>query len=104
MNFVNTILQRAAACFVLLLCVIIFNFLLIHLAPGDAVQIIVGEMGGATPEIIDQIKHEYGLDKSLPAQIVTYFRKIMRGDLGYSFYFNQPVSTIILDRLPATLL
>ena len=88
----------------LLLCVIIFNFLLIHLAPGDAVQIIVGEMGGATPEIIDQIKHEYGLDKSLPAQIVTYFRKIMRGDLGYSFYFNQPVSTIILDRLPATLL
>ncbi len=88
----------------LLLAVVVLNFLLIQTAPGDPAQVIGGEMGGASPEVLAQIRAQYGLDRSLPEQLFTYLGKVAHGDLGYSFYFNQPVTTLILDRLPATML
>jgi len=88
----------------LLLAVVVLNFLLIQAAPGDPAQVIAGEMGGASPEIMAEIRTRYGLDRSLPEQLATYVGKVVRGDLGYSFYFNEPVSRLILGRLPATAL
>lgn len=88
----------------LLLAVVVLNFLLIKAAPGDPAQVIAGEMGGASPEILAEIRSRYGLDRSLVEQLLTYLGKAIRGDLGYSFYFNEPVTTLILARLPATLL
>ena len=53
----------------LLLAVIVLNFTLIHSAPGDPAEVIAGEMGGATAEMLESIRHRYGLDKPLYEQI-----------------------------------
>jgi peptide/nickel transport system permease protein len=80
------------------------NFILIHSAPGDPAEVIAGEMGGATQEMMDEIRARYGLDKPLSHQIVIYVKKIVTGDLGYSYFFNQPVSDLIFRRIPPTVL
>ena len=98
------ILRQIANAVLLLLAVVVLNFLLIQAAAGDPAQVIAGEMGGASPEILAQIRKLYGLDRSVAEQLATYVGKVARGDLGYSFYFNEPVATLILGRLPATLL
>lgn len=66
-------------------------------------QVIAGEMGGASPEVIAALRAKYGLDHSLLEQMFTYLGKVAHGDFGYSYYFNQPVLGLILQRLPATL-
>ena len=88
----------------LLLAVVVLNFTLIQAAPGDPAVVIAGEMGGASPQILADIRARYGLDRPKLEQLATYVGKVSRGDFGYSFYFNQPVSRLILQRLPATLL
>ena len=88
----------------LMLAVMVLNFLLIHLAPGDPAQVIAGEMGGASPEVLASIRAAYGLDLPLTTQLGRYLWRALHGDLGYSFYFNEPVSRLILERLPATML
>ena len=87
----------------LLLAVLVLNFCLIHLAPGDPVQVIAGEMGGASAEVIAALRTKYGLDQSLLQQLLTYLGKVVTGDFGYSYYFNEPVLNLIMQRLPATL-
>ena len=88
----------------LLLAVVVLNFALIQAAPGDPAVVIAGEMGGASPQILADIRARYGLDRPKIEQLATYVGKVARGDFGYSFYFNQPVAALILQRLPATLL
>lgn len=88
----------------LLLAVVVLNFALIQAAPGDPAVVIAGEMGGASPQILADIRARYGLDRPKVEQLATYVGKVARGDFGYSFYFNQPVAGLILQRLPATLL
>lgn len=88
----------------LLLAVIVLNFTLIHSAPGDPAEVIAGEMGGGTAEMLESIRHQYGLDKPLYEQVYLYVGKVATGDLGYSFYFNEPVSKLIMQRIPATVL
>jgi peptide/nickel transport system permease protein len=104
MKFLVTILQRIAYSAVLVLAVIVLNFLLIHLAPGNPVDTLIGEMGGATPELIAQLRTDYGLDKSFFEQTITFVFKIARLDLGMSFSNERPVAELILERIPATLL
>ncbi len=98
------IVKRSLYALVLLLAVITLNFLLIHLSPGDPVETIAGAMGGMSEELRAQLRQQYGLDQSFLTQLGIYLAQILRGDLGYSYYFNLPVSSLILDRLPATLL
>ena len=86
----------------LILAVVVLNFLLIHLAPGDPALVIAGEMGGASPEVLASIRAAYGLDLPILVQLWRYVLHAAGGDLGFSFYFNQPVSRLILERLPAT--
>ncbi|MFZ6763042.1 ABC transporter permease [Pseudoroseomonas sp. WGS1072] len=95
---------RVVNAVLLLLAVVIMNFCLIHLAPGDPAQVIAGEMGGASPEVLATIRAQYGLDQPFGTQLANYVSRAATGDLGYSFYFNQPVSSLILERLPATVL
>jgi peptide/nickel transport system permease protein len=104
MKFFSAVIRRVIYSLLLLLAVLVLNFLLIQLAPGDPVQTIVGEMGGATPEIIAQIRAEYELDKSLPQQLFTYIRRAAGGNLGKSFHYNEPVTKLILQRMGGTLL
>lgn len=88
----------------LVLAVVVLNFVLVHAAPGDPVETIAGASGGMSPELMAQLRTQYGLDKSLPVQLVVYLGKVARGDLGYSYFFNLPVTRMIAERVPATLL
>lgn len=95
--------SRIITGFVLMLAVIVLNFLLIQLAPGDAVDVLIAD-GGASEEVIERIRESYGLDDPLPTQLVKYIAAIFQGDLGYSFHFNKPVTEVILEALPVTIL
>jgi len=88
----------------LLLAVLVLNFGLLHLAPGDPADVIAGEMGGATEEMLAEIRATYGLDQPFHVQLERYLAKVLRGDLGYSYYFDQPVTELIVERLGATIL
>jgi len=88
----------------LVLAVVVLNFVLVHAAPGDPVETIAGVSGGMSPELMAQLRSQYGLDKPLPVQLGVYLGKVVHGDLGYSYFFNLPVSSLILQRLVATLL
>src|SRR5215472_12742576 len=80
----------------------ILVFLMIHLLPGDAVDVMLTEQG-ASAEQLAELKHEMGLDQPLAIQYLTFARNAVRGDLGRSLFSNQPVTKQILEQLPATL-
>jgi len=88
----------------LVLAVVVLNFVLVHAAPGDPVETIAGASGGMSPELMAQLRAQYGLDKPLPVQLFVYLGKVASGDLGYSYFFNLPVTQMIAERVPATLL
>tara|TARA_B100000676_G_scaffold312409_1_gene386482 strand:+ start:5595 stop:6575 length:981 start_codon:yes stop_codon:yes gene_type:complete len=100
----GTVSKRLLYALSLVLAVVVLNFLLIRMAPGDPALTIAGEMGGATEEIIADIRREYGLDKSLPEQLFVYMKRMLSGDLGDSLFFNSPVLDLILERLGPTIL
>jgi peptide/nickel transport system permease protein len=86
------------------LAIVVLNFLLLHLAPGDAAQVLAGEAGSASPEYMAQLRERFGLDRPLAVQLLLYVRSVAALDLGFSFRHNLPVLTLILDRLGPTLL
>ncbi len=104
MNFLLIIARRTFYAASLVLAVVVLNFLLIHLAPGDPAEVLAGEMGGATEEMLREIRAAYGLDKPLASQLVIYLKNVLQGDLGQSFYYNRPVADLILGRLGPTIL
>ncbi len=81
-----------------------FNFILVHAAPGDPAQVIAGQSGASDEKLLLQLRAEYGLDKPYPVQLATYLGRVLTLDLGYSYRQQRTVSSLILDRLPATLL
>ncbi len=81
--------------------IILVNFIIIHLAPGDPARAMAGEM--ATNENVEAIRIAFGLDRPLPEQFVTYVTKVFQGDLGFSYNYLTPVLTLIMERLPRTL-
>ena len=83
--------------------ILIISFLMIHLAPGDAVFMFIGE-SGADPEFEAAIRTRLGLDKSLFEQFILYIKGIFSGDLGRSFVLNEDVSKIIFDRAIPTII
>ena len=86
----------------LLLGIIVFNFLLIHLAPGDPIVALAGEYGNEA--YYEEMRAKFGLDRPLPEQLAVYLGQLLRGDLGHSYTRGQPVTEVILGRLPTTLL
>ena len=104
MNFIVSTLQRTLYAAVLLIAVLVLNFSMLHLAPGDVADTIAQASGGADAETMAQIRKEYGLDQPFLDQLGHYIGKVLHLDLGYSFFYNQPVTTLIAEKLPATLL
>lgn len=87
----------------ILFVIILINFTLIHAAPGDPIDFLIGSTD-ATPEYIEGLRREFGLDQPLSVQFATYITKILQFDLGYSLRYREPVLSLILGRMPATLL
>jgi peptide/nickel transport system permease protein len=104
LDFLSGVATRIFYAIILLLAVLVLNFTLIHLAPGDVVDTIAQSMGGADAEVLAQIRAEYGLDQPFIYQLGTYIGRVLSFDLGFSFYYNMPVTELILQRIPATLL
>ena len=75
-------------------------FSLIHLVPGDPAQAMLGD--GASAQDIAELRKSLGLDEPLLDQYVTFLRHAVTGDLGRSFRTGQPVTTMIIERVPAT--
>ena len=88
----------------IVLGIVVLNFCLLHLAPGDAATVLAGEAGSATPEYMAQLRARFGLDQPLALQLLAYMRNILTLDLGHSFRHDRPVATLILGRLGPTLL
>lgn len=104
MRLVRFILTRLLQAVPVVLGVVVLNFLLLQLAPGDAATVLAGEAGGAPPEYIEQLRARFGLDKPVLVQLGLYLKNILFLDLGFSFRNNSPVLGLILDRLWPTLL
>ncbi|MEW7009793.1 ABC transporter permease [Lentilitoribacter sp. EG35] len=104
MQILITILERLAYATILLLAVLVLNFSMIYLAPGDVADTIASSMGGANAELMTQIRSEYGLDQPFIVQLSSYIGRVLSFDLGHSYFYNRPVIDLIVERLPATLL
>ena len=104
MKTLGLIVNRLVYAILLLFAVLVLNFTLMHLAPGDVADTISQSMGGADEELLIEIRKDYGLDQPYFQQLATYIGKVLRFDLGHSFFFNEPVSKLVLERVPATLL
>ena len=104
MIIIQRIAQRVANAALLLAAVLVLNFTMMHLAPGDVADTIAQSMGGADAEVLEKIRQDYGLDQPFLLQLKQYIVKVLHFDLGYSYFYQQPVTQLILDKLPATLL
>ncbi|MGI4860192.1 MAG: ABC transporter permease [Janthinobacterium lividum] len=84
--------------------ILVLNFFLIHLAPGDPASVLAGEGGAASPEYMAALRIKFGLDRSLMEQFISYIGNALHFNLGYSFRNDAPVFQLIMDRLWPTLL
>lgn len=78
------------------------NFALPHLSGGDPIVYLYGKNGDLAPELLDEMRASYGLDRSILERYGAFWADLVRGDLGTSVEFNRPVVDILLDYLPWT--
>ena len=95
------IFRRLLGVIPVMLVVGVFVFSLLHLAPGDPAAIIAGD--NATAESIARIRANLGLDRPLLEQFFSWGWSTLRGDLGASMFFNIPVTTLVQQRMGATI-
>ena len=82
--------------------ILVVTFAIVHAAPGDPVVAVAGESGNQ--EYYDFMRQKFGLDRPVLQQFLTYTGNVLTGDLGTSFAQGERVSTLIAERVPATLL
>jgi peptide/nickel transport system permease protein len=95
------IVRRLVQTIPLLLGVLLLAFVLLQVAPGDPARTVAGQR--ASPEELDRVRAELGLDDPLPAQYLNYVADTIRGDLGTAIRKKIPVTEVIVDALPVTL-
>ena len=87
----------------IVLAIVVLSFFMLHLVPGDPVTALVGDFP-APPDYIAQVRHDFGLDRSLGTQLWLYLSHVLEGDFGFSFANRQPVLSLVLGRARLTLL
>ncbi len=93
-------LRRVALTLPTILAAATLVFLLVHLVPGDVVDVMLGESAAAADR--EALRHALGLDRPLPTQYATFLRGLASGDLGRSLVHGTPVTALLAARLPAT--
>ena len=80
-------------------------FFIVHIAPGDPMDVYLEKQTRkeVDPQVIELLRKKYGLDQPLPVQYVKWLRNLAHGDLGESFRYRRPVSSLIAERIPYTL-
>ena len=96
----STVLKRLAGVVPVVFGVLLLTFLLVHLVPGDPVEVMLGE--SATTADRTQLRVDLGLDKPLAAQFVDYLGKLVQGDFGRSIHTHAAISGLLAERVPAT--
>jgi peptide/nickel transport system permease protein len=94
------LIQRLAGALLVILGVVSIVFLLIHLIPGDPVEIMLGESAAAADRVA--LRASLGLDQPLAVQFLNYLGGLLQFDLGTSIHLRRPVTDLLLERLPAT--
>ncbi len=84
--------------------ILILNFLLLQLAPGDAADAMIGESGGADSDMMAAFRRSFGLDLPVAEQLWRYLSNLAAFDLGMSTRLQLPVLDLIRERIPGTLL
>ncbi|BBK35140.1 ABC transporter permease [Allostella sp. ATCC 35155] len=87
-----------------LIGIVVLNFLLIRLAPGDPAAVMAGEAGAADELFLQQLRQQFGLDRPLWEQLWAYLSNILSFDFGFSYRQQRPVIDLLAERLPPTLL
>jgi peptide/nickel transport system permease protein len=93
--------RRLLALLPILLGISILVFMLVHLIPGNPAVTILGNK--ATPERVALLKHQWGLDKSLPVQYANFLGRIVHGDLGKSLFYDVGAGGLVIQKLPVTM-
>ena len=104
MKFLRFLLLRLLKMAAVVLAIVVINFLLIHAAPGDPASVIAGQSGAADAKFIEQLRRQFGLDQPLHVQLWIYLKGVLQLDLGMSHRQQRTVASLIMERLPATLL
>jgi len=94
-------LKRAGQALIVLAGVTLVTFLLLNVIPGDPVAVLLDKV--SSPEAVENIRREWGLDKPLPAQYVNFVLNALRGNLGISYFEKRPVLGMILSGLSVTM-
>ena len=94
--------QRLAGIVLVLFVISVLTFSLLHLAPGDLVRTLIGNRQ-VTPQLIEQVRTQYHLDDPLLVQYWDWLGNALHGDFGTSIQLQQPVSSVLVDRLSLTL-
>ncbi len=95
------LVSRLASALVVILGVSVLVFFLIHLVPGDPVEVMLGE--GSQPADREALRRALGLDLPVHVQLGHYLQGLLQGDLGVSLHSRRPIGEILLERIPATL-
>jgi peptide/nickel transport system permease protein len=98
---IRYIARRLLLALPVLFGVSVIVFSIIRFAPGDPALMMIS-FEDYSEEQVEQIRHELGLDKPVPVQYWIWLRRVLRGDLGRSLFSHDPVSQLIVNRLPAT--
>lgn len=98
---IRYVLRRLVTVAVSLLVLITISFALVSLIPGDPARVVAGNF--ATPDQVDEIRHQLGLDQPLVQRYLDYLTGVLHGDLGTSLFTNTSVGHSMLIRLPNTL-
>lgn len=104
LRFWRFLAQRLVKMAAIVLAIAVANFFLIHAAPGDPASVMAGEAGAADPKFLAQLRAQFGLDQPLSTQLWLYISHLLHGDMGMSYRQGRPVFSLIMERLPATLL
>lgn len=98
------ILRRVLIAASTIIVVIILAGVLIHLVPGDPVTAMMAQSVSATPEAMAELRSKLGLDLPVWQQVLHYLGNVLRGDLGTTIRGGEPVASLLLMRLPNTIM
>jgi len=99
------IIRRLLTAVLVIVLVSLAVFFVMHLLPGDPLMIHLGELddvGNMTEKMLQELRHEFGLDKPLPLQYVSWMAGIFRGDFGTSVLYREKVANLMLECYPVT--
>ncbi|MCB1492663.1 MAG: ABC transporter permease [Rhodobiaceae bacterium] len=96
------VLKRVGTTLITLVAASILIFAFIHLVPGDPIYVLLGDT--ATPEQVDQVRRQLGLDQPIVVQYLQWAGKALTGDLGQSIFFQAPVLSVIADGAETSLI